>query len=184
MHTYTQERAVFAANALVFLAIALGTLSFWSDAIAAGDILAAPIDWLIAAILTVAMLSVSFLLSGMVVRYSDAREHHPVTAKLVIVLGIVLGLIEGGMTHEGLAWLDARKDIAPEWILVIASFGLSAFNVFALYTFGRDLPRPKAPPQPVLQPVAVVNDPSTDESPATIAARNLAGHRWNNVEAA
>ena len=49
MHsTYNTGRAVFAANALVYLAIAFGVLSFWSDAIAAGG----AVDYLVAALLT------------------------------------------------------------------------------------------------------------------------------------
>lgn len=165
MNTYTRDRAVFAANALVYLAIAFGTLSFWSDALAAGDPLSAPVDWLVAALLTVAMLAVSFLLSGTVVRYAEARESAPVTARLVIGLGAVLVLIEGGMTHEGLAWLDARKDLAPDWAMWVASFGLSGFNVFALYAFGRELPKPK----PALTVVA--------ESSVSAAGKVLAAKR-------
>lgn len=170
MHDTIQDRAIFASRALVCLAIAFGTLSFWSDALAAGDLFSAPIDWLVAALLTVAMLSVSTLLSGSVIRFAVARERDaPVTAGLVVIFGAVLTLIEGGMTHEGLAWLDARKDLAPGWLLVVASFGLSGFNVFALYTFGRDIPKPK-PTTAAL--------PSTEEKPATAAGRKLANERW------
>lgn len=146
MYAYTQDRALFAANTLVYLAIAFGTLSFWSDALAAGDLLSAPVDWLIAALLTVGLLSVSYLLSSSVIRFAEAREKdHPVTAMLVVALGLVLVLIEGGMTHQGLAWLDAHKDLGPGWALWLASFGLSAFNVFSLYTFARDLKRREDP---------------------------------------
>lgn len=164
MNTYSTDRAVFAANALVCLAIAFGTLSFWSDAIAAGDPVSAPVDWLVAGLLTVAMLATSLILSGAVLRFAEARTDHKATAAFVVVLGAVLCLIEAGMTHEGLAWLDARKDIAPDWMLVTASFGLSLFNVFALYTFGRELKK-KAPALTVV------------ESPASIAGRDLAFHR-------
>jgi len=52
---------------------------------------------------------------------------------------LVLVMIEAGMTHQGLAWLDARKDLAPDWALWVVSFGLSVFNVFSLYTFARDM---------------------------------------------
>lgn len=173
MTDYTKDRAILAANALVWLAIAFGALSFWTDAIAAGDPLSAPVDWMVATLLTVAMLAVSGLLSGAVIRYADARETAPVTARLVVIFGAVLAFIEGGMTHQGLAWLDARKDLGPDWAMWVASFGLSGFNVFALYTFGRDLPkkRPEAP-------AAIA--PST-ENPATVAARNLALHRHQNA---
>lgn len=170
MNDYTKDRAILAANALVWLAIAFGTLSFWTDAIAAGNPAEAPVDWLVAGLLTVAMLAVSGLLSGVVIRYAEARESAPVTARLVVIFGAVLAFIEGGMTHEGLAWLDARKDIGPEWAMWVASFGLSGFNVFALYTFGRDLPKKKA------EAPAVVAPPT--EEPATLAARQLANERW------
>lgn len=170
MNTYTTDRALFAANGLVYLAIAFGTLSFWSDAFAAGDLFSAPVDWLVAALLTAGMLFVSFLLSGCVLRFAEAREKHPVTAALVVILGIVLVLIEGGMTHEGLAWLDARKDLGPPELLVVASFGLSGFNVFALYAFAREIPKPK----PATVEITAV------ESPAAEAGRVLSGHRWKN----
>ncbi len=175
MTDYTQGRAQFASTALLYLAIAFGTLSFWTDALAAGDPLTATVDWMVAAFLTVAMLAVSYLLSGVVLRYADAREKKAtVTARLVVILGGVLVLIEGGMTHQGLAWLDARKDLGPEWAMWVASFGLSGLNVFALYTFARDIPKPKADAHRV-------SPPFTEESPATAAGRSLALHRHQNA---
>jgi hypothetical protein len=142
MTDYNTGRALFACNALVYLAIAFGVLSFWSDALSAGG----PVDYLVASLLTVAFGSVSFLLSGVVTRFAEARDRSAwFTAAASIVLGIVLCLIEGGMTHQGLAWLDARKDIAPDWILIVASFGLSAFNVLALYVFAREIPKKTVP---------------------------------------
>jgi hypothetical protein len=142
MTDYNTGRALFACNALVYLAIAFGALSFWSDAFSAGG----PIDYLVACLLTVAFGSVSFLLSGVVTRFAEAKDHGAnFTAGAAIVLGIVLCLIEGGMTHQGLHWLDARKDIAPDWLLVVASFGLSVFNVWALYVFAREIPKKTVP---------------------------------------
>lgn len=141
MHNYDYGRASFAANALVYLAIAFGVLSFWSDAIAAGG----AIDYLVAALLTVASGSCSLLLSGVVSRVAEAREcGSGFTAGAAVGLGVILGLIESGLTHQGLAWLNARHPLAPEWILVVASFGLSAFNVLALYVFAREIKAPKA----------------------------------------
>lgn len=100
---------------------------------------------MVALLLTVAFASVSFLLSGVVIRYAEAREKGaPTTAGLAVFMGAVLVLIEAGMTHQGLTWLDARHDLAPEWVLIVASFGLSAFNVFSLYTFAREIPMAKA----------------------------------------
>lgn len=141
MHTtYNTGRAVFAANALVYLAIAFGVLSFWSDAIAAGGAL----DYLVAALLTVASGSCSLLLSGVATRFAEAKEAGAYyTAGAAIGLGVILGLIESGMTHQGLAWLNARHALAPEWLLVVAAFGLSAFNVLALYVFGREIQKAK-----------------------------------------
>jgi hypothetical protein len=70
-------------------------------------------------------------------------------------------LIEAGMTHAGLAWLDARQDLGPDWGLWLASFGLSLMNVFSLYTFARDLKRA--------------------QRPETNAGKLLAFRRWNKV---
>lgn len=136
MHNYNVDRARFAANALVYLAIAFGVLSFWSDAIAAGG----AVDYLVAALLTVAFGSVSLLLSGVVSRFAEAREAGATfTAWASIGLGLILGLIEAGMTHQGLAWLNARHPLAPDWLLAVAAFGLSAFNVAALAVFVREI---------------------------------------------
>lgn len=140
MLDYNSSRAEFACNALVYLAIAFGALSFWSDAFAGGS----PIDYLVAACLTVAIAATSFLLSGVVMRFAEAKvAAQTFTAWATVALGCVLVLIEGGMTHQGLAWLDARHDLAPDWILVVASFGLSGFNVLGLYVFAREIPRAK-----------------------------------------
>ena len=152
MNGYTMDRAWFAANALVYLAIALGTLAFWSEALSGGNILDVDallkdpgmlIGYVVAGVLTIAMVSASYLLSITVPRIADAMEKKAyVTVAMVGLLGAVLVLIEGGMTHQGLAWLDARQDIAPEWALWVASFGLSAFNVFSLYAFVRQIKKP------------------------------------------
>lgn len=141
MHSYNLERARFACNALVYLAIAFGVLSFWSDAIAAGG----AVDYLVAALLSVASCACSLLLSGVVSRIAEAREARAwVTLGAAAALGIVLATIESGLTHQGLAWLNARHALAPEWLLVLAAFGLSGFNVLALYVFGREIQAPKA----------------------------------------
>ena len=144
MNYLTQDRALFASTGLMWLAIGFGCLSFWSDPVAAlvaGKSIAdnAP-DWIVGAMLTAALIFVSYLLSGSVTRYAEAKEKgYDFTAWLTIALGAILVLIEAGMTHQGLGWLDARKDLAPDWALWLASFGLSVFNVFSLYTFARDL---------------------------------------------
>lgn len=159
MNHYTQDRALFAANTLVYLAIAFGTLSFWSEAFEAGEI----IDYVIAALLTAGMLGLSFLLSGVVVRFAESMEKgHRVTAGLVVFFGIGLGLMEAGMTHMGLAWLDARREIGPDWALFVASGILSTMNVFALYVFAREIKDRRMQPKP---------------------AALLANERWNKERA-
>ncbi len=164
MNYLTQDRALFASTGLMWLAIGFGCLSFWSEPVAAlvaGKSIAenAP-DWIVGAMLTAALVFTSLLLSGCVTRYAESKEKgYGFTAGLTIVLGLILVLIEAGMTHQGLAWLDARKDLAPDWALWVASFGLSVFNVFSLYTFARDLKKP-----PVANP-----------------ARQLAELRWKKA---
>jgi hypothetical protein len=149
----TQFRALAASNVLMWLAIGFGALPWW---LGASD----PLDWIVAAGMSAALVSVSLILSGCVTRFGEATENaHYLTAGLTIGLGAVLVLIEAAMTHQGLAWLDARKDLGPDWALWAVSFGLSFFNVFSLYTFARDMKR-----KPVVNP-----------------ARQLASMRWNKV---
>ena len=150
MNYLAQDRALFASTGLMWLAIGFGCLSFWSDpvsALIAGKSLSEnAVDWVIAAMLTAAIIFVSYLLSGSVTRFAEAKEKgFTFTAGLVVGLGLVLCGIEAAMTHQGLAWLDARKDLAPDWALWLASLGLSVFNVFSLYTFARDLKRKESP---------------------------------------
>ena len=129
----TQFRALAASNVLMWLAIGFGALPWWLNA-------TETLDWIIAVALSAALVSVSLILSGCVTRFSEATEHgHLLTAGLTIGLGLVLVMIEAAMTHQGLAWINARKDMAPDWALWVASFGLSAFNVFSLYAFVRDM---------------------------------------------
>jgi hypothetical protein len=149
----TQFRALAASNVLMWLAIGFGALPWWLGATEA-------LDWIVAAGMSAALISVSLILSGCVTRFSEATEHkHYLTAGLTIGLGLVLVMIEAAMTHQGLAWIDARKDLAPDWALWVASFGLSAFNVFSLYTFARDMKR----------------------KPVTNPARMLAELRWKKA---
>jgi hypothetical protein len=149
----TQFRALAASNVLMWLAIGFGALPWW---LGASD----PLDWIVAAGMSAALISVSLILSGCVTRFGEATENkHYLTAGLTIGLGAVLVLIEAAMTHQGLAWLDARKDLGPDWALWAVSFGLSFFNVFSLYTFARDMKR-----KPVANP-----------------ARQLANIRWQKA---
>lgn len=162
MEYVAQTRAYVASTGLMWLAIGFGALSFWSPAFAAGSIVDYPVEWITAAMLSFALIFVSFLLSGSVVRFATAQElGHNWTAGLVVIQGIVLCLIEAGMTHQGLAWLDASKDLGPDWALWVASFGLSILNVFSLYTFARDLKR--------------------RHKPETSAGKLLAFKRWNKA---
>lgn len=158
MHGYTTDRALWASNTLMWIAISLGAMPWWLDAISSGSL----IDWIVAAALSAALISISLILSGCVLRFAEASEkRHPLTAALVVALGAALGIIEAGMTHAGLAWIDEQKDIGPDWGLWVASFGLSGFNVFSIYTFGRDLKRP--------------------HRPETSAGKLLAFRRWNKI---
>ena len=171
-------RLAVACHALVYLAIAFGALAFWSDAAEAGGF----VDYLVATMLTATFGFLSIVLSGVVTRYAEARESKQwFTAATVAILGVVLGVIEAGMTNHGLTWLDARHDLATWEILLAASIGLSAFNVLGLYVFARELPRVKA-----------ANAPSTERSsdeavfgsaPQTASelARNLANERWKKT---
>lgn len=145
MNYLTQDRALWASNCLMWIAIGFGGLSFWSDAVLAGNMSDHPVEWIVAAMLTAVLISVSLILSGCVTRFAECREKgFSFTAVMTVVLGVFLVLIEAGMTHQGLAWLDNRKDLAPDWALWVASFGLSVFNVFSLYTFSRDLKKAPA----------------------------------------
>ena len=167
MNYITQDRALFASNCLMWLAIGFGALSFWSDPIAAAVAGAGAAehaaDWIVAIMLTVTLVSVSYLLSGSITRFAEAQEKgFAFTAVMVVVLGAILVLIEAGMTHQGLSWLNARKNLGPDWALWLASFGLSVFNVFSLYTFGRDLKKKEV----------------------ASLGKQLADLRWNNKKAA
>lgn len=151
----TQFRALAASNVLMWLAIGFGALPWWLNATEA-------LDWIVAAGMSAALISVSLILSGCVTRFGEATEKkHYLTAGLTIGLGLVLVMIEAGMTHAGLDWLDARKDLAPDWALWVVSFGLSVFNVFSLYTFARDMKKPQ----------------QVESNPA----RMLAGLRWKKA---
>ena len=162
MNYLTQDRALFASNALMWLAIGFGGLSFWSDAVLAGSVAEHPVEWIIAAMLTAVLISVSLILSGCVTRFAESQDKgFGFTAVMVVILGAILCGIEAAMTHQGLSWLDERKDLAPDWALWIASFGLSVFNVFSLYTFARDLKK--------------------QVKPDTAAGKLLAFKRWNKA---
>ena len=139
----TSERPVtqLACYVLVGLAITFGALAFWSKGIVP------------AILLTAAFGSLSFLLSGAVIRFSEAwAKNAKVTAFLSVAMGLVCLLFEANMTHLGLEHLNQQYAIAPAWALWPASFGLSLFNVFSVYAFAREIPEPKAKVQaPVRQ---------------------------------
>jgi hypothetical protein len=180
MTDYNIGRAAFASTALLYLTIGLGTVSFWSDAVAAGDPLTAPADWIAALVLTIAMLAVSYLLSGTVTRFAEAKEKGAqLTQWLVVILGVILGFIEAGMTHQGLDWLDTRTDLAPGEALWLASIGLSGMNVFGPYTFGREIPKTKETSQ---SPVAAPAAPElTEEERKRQAGLALSKIRWQDA---
>jgi hypothetical protein len=133
--TSSTERPVsqLACYVLVGLAITFGALAFWSKGIVP------------AVLLTAAFGSLSFLLSGAVIRFSEAwAKGAKITAFLAVAMGLVCLLFEANMTHLGLEHLNEQYAIAPAWALWPASFGLSLFNVFSVYAFAREIPEPKA----------------------------------------
>jgi hypothetical protein len=98
----TQFRALAASNVLMWLAIGFGALPWWLSSVEM-------LDWIVAAGMSAVLISVSLILSGCVTRFGEATEHqHYLTAGLTIGLGLVLVGIEAAMTHQGLAWIDAR----------------------------------------------------------------------------
>jgi hypothetical protein len=138
VYSYNQssasERPVtqLACYVLVGLAITFGALAFWSKGVVP------------AVLLTAAFGSLSFLLSGAVIRFSEAwAKNAKVTAFLAVAMGLVCLLFEANMTHLGLEHLNEQYAIAPAWALWPASFGLSLFNVFSVYAFAREIPEPK-----------------------------------------
>jgi len=133
-----------ACYTLTGLAIVLSAIAFWEK------------GFVPAALLTTAFGAISFLLAGAVNRFAEALEKdHAVTAGLAVVMGLICMTLEAGMTHYGLAHLNAQYGIAPGWALWPVSFGLSAFNVFSQYAFAREL---KVKARPITQPTLVVTD--------------------------
>lgn len=178
MTNSTTGRAAVACNALVYLAIGFGALAFWADAFERGG----PVDYLVAAMLTAGFGSASLVLSTVVGRFAEARAAGAwFTAGASIAMGGVLVLIEGGMTHHGLAWLNARHAIATHETLLVAAFGLSLFNVLGIYVFTREIAAKKAAAAPARPSAdaAVFGPPVAVPATASDAARALAEKRWN-----
>lgn len=124
--------AQVACYTLTGLSIVLSAMAFWT------------VGFIPAVMMTAAFASVSFLLAGAVIRFSQAlAKGHSVTAGLVVVMALVCLCLEAGLTHYGLEHLNAQYAIAPAWALWPLSFGLSIFNVFSQYAFSRDLPTPR-----------------------------------------
>jgi hypothetical protein len=140
-HNSGSEKPVtqLACYTLTGLAIVLSALAFWEK------------GFVPAALMTTAFGAVSFLLAGAVNRVAEAiAKRHYVTAVLAVIMGQVCMCLEAGMTHYGLAHLNAQYAIAPAWSLWPISFGLSAFNVFSQYAFARDLKAQQPKPRIVL----------------------------------
>lgn len=139
-HNSGSEKPVtqLACYTLTGLAIVLSALAFWEKGLVP------------AALMTTAFGAVSFLLAGAVNRVAEAvAKRHYLTAGLAVIMGLVCMCLEAGMTHFGLAHLNAQYAIAPAWSLWPISFGLSAFNVFSQYAFARDLKEIKKPAPPI-----------------------------------
>lgn len=145
MELFSTERARFAANTLVGVEIAFGTLSFWSHALERMT----PVHFAVAAMLTAAFGSVSLLCSGVVNRAVAANEAgENVTRGLVAFCGLVLALVGGFMTWHGLVWADVQAELIPgtaqDWLLIPAAMMLSGLNLVAVYVFCREIkPEPK-----------------------------------------
>jgi uncharacterized membrane protein len=164
MELFNTDRARFAANTLLGVEIAFGTLSFWSKAFERAHW----IDFVVAGLLTAAFGSVSLLASGVVIRAvaaKDAGEH--VTRGLSAFCGLVIALISGFMTWHGLVWADAQADLIPgtefDWLFIPAALVLSTLNLVSIYVFCRDI-KPRQ---------VVIENP----------ARQLANKRWNKEAA-
>jgi hypothetical protein len=111
MELFNTERARFAANALLAVEIAFGTLSFWSHALEKGQ----PAHYVVALLLTLTFGSISILAAGIVTRAVAAQQAgETVTRGLVALCGGVVVLIAGFMTWHGLTWADAQAELIPQ----------------------------------------------------------------------
>lgn len=177
MDLFNTERARFAANTLLGVEIAFGTLSFWSHAIEKGQIT----HYVVAILLTLTFGSISILAAGVVTRAVAAQQAgETVTRGLVAFCGAVVVLIAGFMTWHGLTWADAQADLIPgadlDWLLIPAAGMLSGLNLVAIYVFCREL-KPKAR-QPQL-----VHFPVDGEPAKNAAAQQLARDGWKKRKA-
>lgn len=153
-HTRTSgdDRPLTAAAcfALVATAIAVSTASFWLK------------GWQVGLVLTPPLAAASWLLSQSVPRFSEAMERrHYVTAGLTVVMGLVCLAIEASLVDHGAAYLNAGVEAVPAWIVGPAAWGLGLFNVFASYTYNREL--------------------KLRQKPETSAGKLLAFKRWNRA---
>ncbi len=160
MKKYTEDRPFEQQACLAFvgLSVVTATLGFWAK------------GWLPGTLLTIAMAVIVFLLSRAVGRVEEAwRTRNYFTALVAGVLALGFGMIEANLNHIGLDHLNTEYGLAPADFLWPACFFISAVNVFAAYGFARALEDKSA------TPVVVI------ENPATLAARELAGRRWNRT---
>lgn len=144
-----------------------GTLSFWSYAFEKGQ----PAHFVVAFLLTLTFAWISILAAGVVTRAVAAQQAgETVTRGLVALCGGVVVLIAGFMTWHGLTWADAQAELIPgaenDWLLIPAAGMLSGLNLVAMYVFCRDLKTKRSTVTAL-------------ESPASVAARELAQHRHN-----
>ncbi len=134
MYAYTKtsgdERPLTAAAcfALVLTAIAVSTASFWLK------------GWQTGIVLTPPLAAASWLLSQSVPRFAEAMaKQHFVTAGLTVVMGLVCLTIEASLVDHGASYLNATAEAVPAWVVAPAAWGLGLFNVFASYTYNREL---------------------------------------------
>lgn len=117
-----------ACFALVATAVCVATASFWMK------------GWQVGLVLTPPLAAASWLLSQSVPRFAEAMDKRRyVTAALTVVMGLVCLAIEASLVDHGAAYLNGMADAVPAWIVGPAAWGLGLFNVFASYTYGREL---------------------------------------------
>ncbi len=149
-----QRATQMATLTLVGLSVAIATASFWAK------------GWMIGAFLTPPLAAASWMLSQALPRFADAAsKRHYLTAALTVLLGGVCLGIEANLVHAGAHHLNASAQVVPVWAESALAWGLGVFNVFASYTFGRELKQRRpwarkprqavlaAPPKPLPAPV-------------------------------
>lgn len=142
---------------LVGLSVAIATASFWAK------------GWMIGAFLTPPLAAASWMLSQALPRFAEAvTKRHHLTACLTVMLGGVCLGIEANLVHAGAHHLNASAQVVPVWAESALAWGLGVFNIFASYTFGREIKKRspwvrKARPAPAAIPAPPARLPAPAE---------------------